>query len=60
MIDAKRLSGLDGMEYVASVPDGEIIIGLQIHEGKLFVATSSNIYLLRDEKRLEIVEEFVR
>ena len=56
MIDAKELRGLDNMTYVASMPKGEIIKDMVVHDGILFVATDKNIYTLEDGKRLERVE----
>lgn len=56
MIDAKDLYKIDGMSYLASVPKGEIIKDMVVHDGILFVATDKNIYTLEDNKRLERVE----
>ena len=56
MRDAKNLLTMDGMAYVASVPEGEIITGIVTAGNELFVSTNKHIYLLVDRKRLEIVE----
>ncbi len=53
MRDAKELETMDGMKYLASVPDDEIIKSMQVLSGKIFVATDKRIYTLEDEKRLE-------
>jgi len=56
MRDAKDLKSMDGVKYVASVPDGEIIISMCVSNGVLFIATSKHIYMMVDNKRLERVE----
>ena len=55
MIEAKKLKGIDGLEYLASAPNGEIIIDMVVFDGELFLATKENIYILKDKKRLEKV-----
>ena len=56
MRDANELSKIDGMKYLASVPKGEIIKDMVVHDGKLFIATDKHVYTLEDGKRLEKVE----
>lgn len=57
MRDAKDLTSMDGMEYLASAPDGEIIKDMVVHNDVLFVATDKHLYVLKDNKRLELVKE---
>jgi len=56
MIDSEDLDGMEGMSYLAKVPDGEVITGLTVHNGGLYVVTETNIYKLVDDKRLERVD----
>ena len=53
MIDAEKLSGIDRVEYLASVPKGEIVVSMVFHKGSLYVAAEKHIYVLKDDKRLE-------
>lgn len=55
MRNAEGLSTIDGMEYLASVPKGETIVGMTVFDGTIFVATDKHIYTLEDGKRLELV-----
>lgn len=55
MRDAEELYKMDGMNYLASAPNNEIIKNMVVYEGKLFVATDKHIYTLEDEKRLEFI-----
>ena len=57
MIDAKKLSGISGAKYLASVPDGETILNMTVFKDQLFIATDSNLYVLTDDKRLEGISE---
>jgi len=56
MIDVDKLKGLDGVDYVASVPAGETIVDMITLDGNLFIATDKHIYQLIDVKRLERVK----
>jgi hypothetical protein len=53
MRDAKGMQTIDGMEYLASIPEGEIIVDMTVHQGTLYVASEKHIYRLVDNKRLE-------
>lgn len=53
MRDAKGLETMDGFKYLASVPDGEEITGMTIHDNTIYVSTNKHIYKLVDDKRLE-------
>jgi hypothetical protein len=55
MRDAKGLETLDGVEYVASVPKDEVIVGMEVHENKVYIATKNHVYVLVDDKRLDKV-----
>ncbi len=55
MRDADELTTLSGVSYLASVPEGEVINAMVIHDGKLFVSTDKHVYTLEDGKRLERV-----
>ena len=56
MRDAKNLETMSGMEYLASTPKGEAIKDMVVHDGEIFVATGNHIYILKDKKRLEMIE----
>lgn len=56
MKGTNKLKGLDGMEYICSVPKGEKIIALATCQDRLFVATDKDLYVLADEKRLEKID----
>lgn len=53
MRNANGLETLDGMEYLASCPDGEIITGMVAKGDSLYVSTDKHIYKLADERRFE-------
>lgn len=57
MIDAEKLSGISGAKYLASVPNGETILNMTVFKDQLFIATDSNLYVLTDDKRLEVISE---
>ena len=57
MRDAKELNGIDGMEYLASMPKGEEVVNMVVHNGVLYVSTSKHIYKLKDERRLERIPD---
>lgn len=57
MRDADELQTLDGMKYLASVPEGEVINSMAEWKGDIFVATNKHVYVLRGEKRLERIGE---
>lgn len=54
MRSAEALKTMDGMEYIASLPTGEIIIGMSVYNNELFVASEAHVYVLKDKKRLEL------
>ena len=56
MRDANGLESIDGMDYVASVPDGEIITDMVVCDGVIFISTGKHIYCLTDKKHLELVD----
>ena len=56
MRDAEPLKTMDGMKYIASVPDDEDIVAMVEHEGTLFVASDKHLYILADRKRLERID----
>ena len=56
MRDAKNLETMSGMEYLASAPKGETIKDMVVYDGEIFIATGNHIYILKDKKRLEVVE----
>jgi hypothetical protein len=53
---SEELKGIDGLEYIASAPSGEIIKHMAMVDGVLFVATDRHLYALEDGKRLENVD----
>ncbi len=55
MRDADNLETMEGFNYLASVPEGETIVGMVEVDGYLIVATDKHIYELTDEKRLELI-----
>lgn len=57
MRDATGLEFLINCEYLASVPEGETIVSMVVHDGQLFVATEKHVYQLLDNKRLEKLEQ---
>ena len=54
MRDAEELKAIDGMTYLASAPDGEIINSMILHNGKIYVSTNKHIYVLENDKRLSL------
>jgi hypothetical protein len=52
MRDAKGMETMDGVQYLASCPDGETIVAMVVHHYKLYIATEKHIYRLDDERRL--------
>ena len=55
MRDADEFNNMDGMEYIASIPDGEIVVAMTVCGGNLYVASDKHLYVLADKKRLEQV-----
>jgi len=53
MRDIKELNSIDGLEYLASVPDGEIIKHMASNNGEIFIATDKHIYMLENGKWLK-------
>ncbi len=56
MRDAKELETIDGLDYLASAPEGETIIAMVESCGELFVATDKHLYQFADKKRLEQIK----
>ena len=56
MRNADGLQTIDGMEYLASAPDGETIVWMVVRNDILYVATEKHLYRLVDEKRLALDE----
>lgn len=56
MRDAAGMETISGMKYLASTPNDEEIISMMAHDGELFVVTKNHLYVLVDNKRLELVE----
>ncbi len=59
MIDAKKLNGISGAQYLASIPSGEIIIQMTVFKDQLFIASDKHVYVLTDDKRLEVISESI-
>lgn len=57
MRDAAGLETMDGMEYLASCPEGEVITGMVVFNDSLYVTTDKHIYKLTDNKILERLEK---
>jgi len=53
MRTAKGLETIDGMEYIASIPSGETIVGLVVKDGTLYAASDKHLYKMINNKRLE-------
>ena len=56
MRDAKEITKIDGFDYLASVPEGETVVSMAVHQDTLFVATDRHVYMLCDNKRLELID----
>jgi len=56
MRDANNLETMDGLEYLASAPKGEVFTGMVAVDNELFLATDKHLYVLKNKKRLEKVE----
>lgn len=56
MRDAEGIQTIDGFNYLASVPEGEVIVSMAVNNDMLFVATDRHIYVLVDDKRLEMID----
>ena len=56
-VSPETLKFLDNMNYLASVPDGEEIIGITVFQDNLYVATEHHLYKLCDNKRLELFKD---
>ena len=57
MRDASGLETMAGANYIASVPQDELIVSMVVHDGKLYISTNKHIYILKDDKRLELFSE---
>lgn len=57
MRDAKGLEWVDGLNYLASVPKGEIITGMTVFNDCLYVTSDCHLYKLTDDKRLELADQ---
>lgn len=57
MRDAKEIEKLTGMTYIASAPEGEIIVDMTIFNNHLYIVTDRHLYKLTDDKRLEQIED---
>jgi len=55
--DAENLETADGVNYLASVPEGETIRGMVVYNDVIYLHTANHIYRLVDDKRLERVDE---
>ncbi len=44
---------ISGREHVASLPEGETIVSMVNHNGKVLVASNKNIYFLNEKTQLE-------
>ncbi len=60
MRDANELKGIDGMQYLASAPKGEIFISLVAKDDAIYAATDKHIYKLVGDKRLEKLADDTR
>ena len=58
MRNAEELQGIEGMEYLASAPAGEEILGIEALNGKIYLVTKRALYLLVADKRLGLIAEF--
>lgn len=57
MRDAAELDGINKMTYLASIPKGEIAIGMCVHKDNIYIATDKAVYKLSDDKKLDRIIE---
>lgn len=44
---------ISSCKHIASLPEGEIVVSMTTHKGKVFVTSNKNVYFLNEKNQLE-------